>query len=380
MTDPVIAVSLGAGVQSTTMMLLACEGVLPKPDFGIFSDTGWEGKRVYEHLDALTRWCEMHDIPIYRASKGSLPADVLNPQVYATLPAWTKATRIVQIPTGFTACPMCNGDGGLRLVIEGDEMCEGCQGSGWVAETFIERPATDQVGAILRTCTAKYKIEPLYQTLREKLGARVWDEPCRYCEATGRRVAPWDAAAGVGVCSICRGSGTRRRVGHVPPGTRVEQWIGFSTDEFERATSVGFPSYATPRHPLIDLGWTRRDCENYLHAQGWTAVNKSACSGCPFHDDETWLDLKKNDPEEFAAVVAYDRQFRTAPGLNAERYLHEARIPLDEAVALYQAKKERDGEQLVVSDEFKPRRKVRHCNPFGCKTSEIDEDSTELIA
>lgn len=52
--EPTIRVlSLGAGVQSTTLALLAVEGVLPKPDAAVFADTGWEPRRVYDHLDRL---------------------------------------------------------------------------------------------------------------------------------------------------------------------------------------------------------------------------------------------------------------------------------------------------------------------------------------
>ena len=44
--------SLGAGVQSTTMALMAAHGALtPMPDCAIFADTGWEPEAVYDHLD-----------------------------------------------------------------------------------------------------------------------------------------------------------------------------------------------------------------------------------------------------------------------------------------------------------------------------------------
>ena len=43
--------SLGAGVQSTTLALMAAHGEIgPMPDCAIFADTGWEPKAVYEHL------------------------------------------------------------------------------------------------------------------------------------------------------------------------------------------------------------------------------------------------------------------------------------------------------------------------------------------
>ncbi len=39
--------SLGAGVQSTTVLLLACEGEIPRFDVALFADTGWEPSAVY---------------------------------------------------------------------------------------------------------------------------------------------------------------------------------------------------------------------------------------------------------------------------------------------------------------------------------------------
>lgn len=45
--------SLGAGVQSTTLALLAAEGEIEPPDVAIFADTGWEPPWVYEHLQWL---------------------------------------------------------------------------------------------------------------------------------------------------------------------------------------------------------------------------------------------------------------------------------------------------------------------------------------
>jgi hypothetical protein len=46
--------SLGAGVQSTTIALMAARGDIPAPDCAIFADTGDEPKAVYEHLAWLS--------------------------------------------------------------------------------------------------------------------------------------------------------------------------------------------------------------------------------------------------------------------------------------------------------------------------------------
>src|SRR4051794_26158129 len=72
-------ISLGAGVQSSTMILLAargelCDGVMPAG--AIFADTGWEPKQVYEHLDWLEG--EVGDaIPIHRVTAGNIRDDTV---------------------------------------------------------------------------------------------------------------------------------------------------------------------------------------------------------------------------------------------------------------------------------------------------------------
>jgi hypothetical protein len=45
--------SLGAGVQSSTLALMSARGDLPRLDFAIFADTGWEPAEVYRWLDWL---------------------------------------------------------------------------------------------------------------------------------------------------------------------------------------------------------------------------------------------------------------------------------------------------------------------------------------
>ena len=56
MADRRVILSLGAGVQSTTLALMAARGDLspgfPQPMAAVFADTGWEPASVYRHL----RW------------------------------------------------------------------------------------------------------------------------------------------------------------------------------------------------------------------------------------------------------------------------------------------------------------------------------------
>ncbi|MDX0230313.1 hypothetical protein GOC14_07095 [Sinorhizobium meliloti] len=72
---PLIAISLGAGVQSTTMALMAAaHKIEPMPDCAIFADTGWEPKAVYQHLEWLTG---MLPFPVHIVSAGDIRADAV---------------------------------------------------------------------------------------------------------------------------------------------------------------------------------------------------------------------------------------------------------------------------------------------------------------
>lgn len=63
-------ISLGAGVQSSTMALMAKHGIItPMPDFAVFADTQAEPKAVYRWLDYLET---LLPYPIYRISKYDL--------------------------------------------------------------------------------------------------------------------------------------------------------------------------------------------------------------------------------------------------------------------------------------------------------------------
>lgn len=68
--------SLGAGVQSSTLALMAKHGeVTPMPDAAIFADTQSEPKCVYEYLDYLE---PLLPFPVHRVTKGNLADDFLS--------------------------------------------------------------------------------------------------------------------------------------------------------------------------------------------------------------------------------------------------------------------------------------------------------------
>lgn len=124
MTEPTLRIlSLGAGVQSTTLALKACDGTLPGLDAAIFADTGWEPKAVYEQVDRLETELHRVGIPLYRVSKGNLRRDAVDPD-----------GRFAAIPY------------------------------------FVRNPDGSQ-GLGRRQCTAEYKLAPIMRKCRELLGA-----------------------------------------------------------------------------------------------------------------------------------------------------------------------------------------------------------------
>lgn len=86
--------SLGAGVQSSTLALMAAHGeVEPRLDAAIFADTGAEPRAVYEWLTWLE--CEImaspSPFPVYRVSAGSLRQTALTMRMTADGRAYSKA-------------------------------------------------------------------------------------------------------------------------------------------------------------------------------------------------------------------------------------------------------------------------------------------------
>jgi hypothetical protein len=131
MNEPVHIISLGAGVQSSTMALMAAHGeITPMPAAAIFADTQAEPESVYKWLD----WLETKlPFPVYRVTKGKLADESLRirQRVKTVGKPWSKSL----IPA-FVA----NQDGSR--------------------------------GIMGRSCTADYKLVPLLRKQREVCGIK----------------------------------------------------------------------------------------------------------------------------------------------------------------------------------------------------------------
>jgi hypothetical protein len=147
----------------------------------------------------------------------------------------------------------------------------------------------EERGITRRSCTGRYKIEPV----EKKIGQLIGKSPR----------------------------------GHWPKHQVVEQWFGISLDERQRER-ISQNAAIAYKYPLIERRMSRQDCVDWLTARGWAAP-RSACIGCPFHDDVEWLSLQ---PDEFADAVAVERQMqsRKVTALRGKPFLHRDRVPLDQ--------------------------------------------------
>lgn len=70
--------SLGAGQQSSALLLMSIEGLLPRLDLVIFADTQWERRVVYDNVDRLEGRAVEAGIPFERVTVGPLRDAALN--------------------------------------------------------------------------------------------------------------------------------------------------------------------------------------------------------------------------------------------------------------------------------------------------------------
>ena len=133
----VVALSLGAGYQSTALALLLDEGRLPgypKPDLAVFADTQAEPPWVYATLAALE---PKLSYPVLRTTGSNLAKDT-----WAGIrgePSW-------QHPHGLKAQP------------------------GKPARGYIDIPAYGENALLKRQCTQNYKIEVIKRAIRSRFG------------------------------------------------------------------------------------------------------------------------------------------------------------------------------------------------------------------
>ncbi len=296
--------SLGAGVQSTTLALMAARGALePMPDAAIFADTQAEPEAVYTHLE----WLRSGVLPfhVHVVTAGSLTEHVASER-----------------PTGKY----------LKVDIP----------------VFAKAP-DGSVGIINRSCTRDYKIRPITKKARELVGVEVmrgwrsnhrndlralanYERHMRIVRAQRKMKGPdwivrcvdkWGAI--YEPISFPQDAWDR-----VQADALVEQWIGISIDEADRMKPSRDPWIRT-RWPLIERRMSRKRCLDWLNRNGYKTPGKSSCVFCPFHGADEWRALTAG---EMQTAIDVDRRLRSRPPADYRAkgvlYLHRSCKPLDE--------------------------------------------------
>jgi hypothetical protein len=270
--NPIHIISLGAGVQSSVLALMASAGeIIPKPIAAAFADTKWERLKTYLWLRWLCgceiiefepgRWCAVEgvwsggvlDFPVSILSDGDLRSEQINARV------------------------------------------RGCaeKGERWASLPYFTMQAgATKEGKIKRQCTAEYKIEPIEKWMKQ----------------------------------VVLGLAPRSRL---PTSPGIVQWRGISTDEISRLKDSREPWYSV-RYPLaLELQMSRNDCARWLWEKYRKIAPRSACIGCPFHSDAEWRDIKET-PSEWQDATEFDQGVRKAGGMRGDTYLHRSCKPLAE--------------------------------------------------
>lgn len=121
--------SLGAGVQSSVLLLMSCRGELPKIDAAVFADVQWEPKAVYENLEWLKVEAAAAGIPLHTVTIGNIRDKLLGSRA---LSEGEEGTRFASLPA------------------------------------FVRNPDGSQ-GRMRRQCTKEFKVEPITKFIRRQL-------------------------------------------------------------------------------------------------------------------------------------------------------------------------------------------------------------------
>ena len=143
MSEPAHIISLGAGVQSSTMALMAAHGeITPMPIAAIFADTQDEPASVYKWLD----WLETKlPFPVYRVTRGKLSDASLKMRISKR----GRKYSTTNIP-------------------------------------FFTKSATGDLGKIPhRSCTSHFKLKPLFKKSRELAGIKRGEKGVRVIQWIG---------------------------------------------------------------------------------------------------------------------------------------------------------------------------------------------------
>jgi len=124
----------------------------------------------------------------------------------------------------------------------------------------------------------------------------------------------------------------RRNIDKTP--AVVEQWLGISFDEFQRAKDADV-KYILHRYPLLEKKMTRNDCIQWLIKNNLPSPGKSSCTFCPYHSMDEWKRIKRAGGNDWSTVIQIDEKIRSnaLPG-TYPNFVHPSCKPVNNAVRI----------------------------------------------
>jgi hypothetical protein len=268
--------SLGVGVQSSTLAFMADEGEIePMPKAGFFGDTKDEPAKVYEWWQYLK--ANIRNFPIFAGSYGDLMQDSLRVRRSSN-------------------CANCKHRHPKSQKCHRCDCAEYLPGRLYLANSipaYVKTPDGSK-GILDRKCTRDYKIAVVHRGIKKHLGLK-----------------------------------------RIPANSPIlaTVWVGISFDEEDRQSPSKVP-WIENRWPLLERGMTREDCVQWMLEHKKPKPPRSACKKCPYHSDATWLAMKIETPEEFQECVDWEKQLQAAfqrqEVLEGMPFLHASLVPLDQ--------------------------------------------------
>lgn len=175
------------------------------------------------------------------------------------------------------------------------------------------------------------------RTRRDKTKADLWDELHKPTRSVPIPVMMQNGAPGRRSCTVdFKIRPIAAWIKRNAPGCILGK--GISTDEPHRATPSRESDCYSSAYPLIEHGLSRSDCIRIATDAGLPQPPKSSCWFCPYRTTSGWTEMKRTDPERFAAAAALEAHLnrkRAAMGRDAV-YLSgigaRRGLPLDQVI------------------------------------------------
>lgn len=294
--------NLGAGWQSSRILLGACLGELPKFDVAIFSDTQWESEEVYDNVKFLCEQSEKAGIPVAQVTAGPIRAEILQ---FMRHRKFHGRKRNASVPM------------------------------------FIKNLDGSQ-GRMKRQCTKEYKIEPIELWIRRVLLGLAPKQRI----PKGVLVRQW---FGISSDEASRGAypgvwkTTMTVIGKSFFGEVIKtdhrKWMpaNWRHNVYPLLNQVWRPNRTIEDAHILPRQEDRSDVGEWLKAHyPGRHFPRSACIGCPFRSNVEWKYMRDHRPSDFADACDFDDAQRVNDaqsasdhkGLVGTPFVHRQLVPL----------------------------------------------------